>query len=135
MFFVIDRERLRRAIKLTRDGRTRAAQSKLGPFFRLEARDGLLKLTGKEVEAQIPATIYEPGVLFLRITLFRTAVDMLKDEKTLAVQVNAEGLFVDAVRMPLEPNDMLLYVDADRAPQHHPQEPADPETEPPTLFS
>jgi hypothetical protein len=72
------------------------------------------------LEAEIPATVYEPGVLFLRITLFRMIVDTLKDEKTLAVQVNGDGLLIDAVRMPLEGYDMLLYPNPDGAPKIHP---------------
>ena len=41
----------------------------------------------------------------------------------------ADGLLLDYSRMPLEPNEMLLYVDPDRAPQRHPGL-SDPEPDP-----
>jgi hypothetical protein len=40
----------------------------------------------------------------------------------LSIQVNAEGLFMDGVRMPLESNQMLLYADPARAPRYCPLE-------------
>lgn len=61
-------------------------------------------------------------MLFLRITLFRLIIDQLQGENTLAIQANAEGLHIDAVRMPLEGYDMLLYADCARAPCVHPEE-------------
>src|SRR5687767_2916524 len=111
MFFVVDRPRLQRMIAITRDDRGKDQQGKHGPFYRIEASADRLKLTGREVEAEFPATVYEPGVLFLRVTIFRRALDLLKGVKTLAIQVNQEGILLDNIQLPLEPGDMLLYLD------------------------
>ena len=46
------------------------------------------------VEADFPATVYEPGVLFLRVTLFRRALQALAGMKQLAIQVNNDGMFL-----------------------------------------
>lgn len=122
MFFVVDKPQLQRMIALTRDDRKRDQQAKQGPFFRIEASAGRVWLAGREVAADFSATVYEPGVLFLRVTLFRRALRMLKGVKSLAIQANADGLMFGNIQMPLEPNDMLLYVDPARAPQRHPAE-------------
>lgn len=76
MLFVVDKPRLQRMISIVRDDRTSAAQVDGGPFLRLEANDDRLKLAGQIVEAEFPATIYEPGVLFLRVTLLRRVLMM-----------------------------------------------------------
>ena len=123
MFFVVDRARMERMINLTRDDRRKAEQTGCGPYFRIEASaDGCLRLSGREAEATFPATVYEPGVLFLRVTVFRLLLTTMRDEKTLAVQVNAGGLVVENVTLSLEAGDMLLYPDPAPAPAKHPAE-------------
>lgn len=123
MFFVVDRARLERMINLTRDDRRRAQQTDCGPYFRIEASaDGHVRLTGREVEACFPATVYESGVLFLRITVFRNLLGTMRDTKMVAVQVNADGLIVENVHLSLDAGDMLLYPDVAAAPIRHPAE-------------
>jgi hypothetical protein len=122
MLFITDMQRLRGAIRITRDDRTAVDRGKDGPFYRIEASGDRIRLTGKEVEAEFPATVYEPGVLFLRVTLFRWALADIRDQPMIAVQVNAAGVHVDNVCLPLESNDMLLYADPTRAPQRYPME-------------
>lgn len=122
MFFVTDKPRLQRLIAISRDDRDAPSQSRGGPFYRIEASGDRLKLTGREVEAEFPATVYEPGVLFLRVTLFRRALSMVTGEKTIAIQVGVDGVLIDNMRLPLETNDMLLYPDPAKAPQWHPSE-------------
>ncbi len=140
MFFVVDKARLQRLIALTRDDRSPGEQGKAGPFYRIEAGDGRLRLTGRQVEAEFPATVYEDGVLFLRVTLFRRALQLLPATEQIAIQVREDGLHVGDVTMPLDNNDMLLYLDPARAPKRHPEEVADddpPAPKPPaqgTLF-
>ena len=89
--------------------------------MRLEVRDDYLKLDGLEVSAKISATVYEPGVLFLKVTLFRRLLRSIKGQKFLTIQVTADELLMDNIRLPLDPNDMLVYVDPDQAPQQHPE--------------
>lgn len=141
MFFIVDKPRLQRLIAITRDDRRARDQGKTGPFFRIEAREGRIKLTGRKVEAEFPATVYEEGVLFLRVTLFRRALAMMTKIKTMAIQAQKDGLHVGEVTFPLETNDMLLYPDPTRAPMRHPEEvaaesqpPASPPPPPPKLF-
>ena len=120
MLFVIDKPELQWVISFVRDDRTKASRGLAGPFMRLEAKDNYVKLDGLEASAKIPATVYEPGVLFLKVTLFRRLLRTLKGEKFLTIQVMADGLLIDRVRMPLESNEMLLYANPDQAPQVHP---------------
>jgi hypothetical protein len=83
------------------------------------------------VEAAFPATVYEEGVLFMRVTRFRLFLSLLTGQKTLAMQVNRDGLFADSVRLFLEANDMLLYADPAKAPQKCPLDAPSPPTPPP----
>jgi len=124
MFFVVDKPRFQRLIAITRDDRRKRDQGKTGPYFRIEAREGRIKLTGRQVEAEFPATVYEEGVLFLQVTLFRKMLAAMTETKTLAIQVQKDGLHVAEVTFPLETNEMLLYPDPDRAPKIHPEETA-----------
>jgi hypothetical protein len=125
VFFVVDKPRLQRLIAITRDDRRPDQQGKTGPYYRIEAREGRVRLTGREVEAEFPATVYEEGVLFLRVTLFRRLLASFTNTPTIAVQVREDGLHFGDVTMPLEGNDMLLYLDPARAPRVHPSESAD----------
>lgn len=139
MLVIVDRPQLLRMIALVRDDRRPPVRGQDAPFMRMEASGESLTLTGQTVEATFPATVLEPGVLFLRIYRFRKLLHSLEEEKSLTIQVNSEGLMAGPVRMPLEPNDMLLYPDPACAPQRHPAERLGGEDRParkpdPTLF-
>ena len=120
MLFVIDKPEFQRTIAIVRDDRTKKSQGSSGPFFRMEATDSCLKLDGLEASATIPATVYEPGVLFLKVTVLRRLLQTIKGEKFLTIQVTDDELLLDRVRLPLESNEMLLYADPTTAPQKHP---------------
>lgn len=129
MIFVVDKPRLQKMIALTRDDREPADQGERGPFLRIEASEaggGALTLAGRRVEATFPATVYEPGVLFLRVTLFRRALSMLDatvlDGRFLTVQVAEDGLHFADTRLGFDVGDMLLYPDPVQAPAVHPGE-------------
>lgn len=126
MFFVVDRPRLARLLKVVQPGRQRKAGSgKLassGPFFRMQAWNDKLLITGPTVEAECPATVYEPGVLFLRLRFFQFLLSEMPDIKQLAIQVNKDGMHVDNVRLSFAIGDMLLYPDVATAPLVHPSE-------------
>lgn len=64
--------------------------------------------------------MYEPGVLFLKVTMFRKLLPTFKGEKFLTIQVMGDGLLMGHVRMPLKPNEMLLYPNPEQTPQVHP---------------
>ena len=120
MLFVINKSALQGAISVVRDDRSKKTQGPAGPFLRLEAKDNSVKLEGNEVSANIPATVYEPGVLFLRVTIFRRLLKTFTKEKFLTIQVMSEGLLVENVTLSLEGHDMLLYLNPDQAPRFHP---------------
>ena len=117
MFFVVDKPKLQRMLAIIRDDRTRGAQARGGHYLRLEASGEKLIVAGPAAEATIGATVYEEGVLFLKITRFRRILALLVRQKMLSIQVNGEGLFVGGVRLSLAANDMLLYVDPAKAPE------------------
>ena len=139
MMVIVDRPQLLRMIALVRDDRRPPKHGDDAPFMRIEASGESLTLTGQAVEATFPAAVLESGVLFLRVYRFRKLLNGLQGEKSLTIQVNAEGLMMGPVRMPLEANDMLLYADPARAPQQHPADRLADENRPeekstPTLF-
>ena len=120
MLFVIDKPQFQRVISIVRDDRRKKDQGLTGPFLRLEARDDYVKLDGLRVSGKVPATVYEPGVLFLKATLFRRLLPTFKGEKFLTIQVTGDALLMGCVRLPLESNEMLLYPNPDQAPPVHP---------------
>jgi len=139
MLVILDRPRLLRLIAIVRDDHgIRKRERGNAPFMRMEASGDSLKLSGRVVEATLPATVLEPGVLFLRVARFRHLLNGLRAEKTLTIQVNGDGLLFGYIRMPLESNDMLLYPDPKTAPARHPlerlaEEEPDPQPESPQL--
>lgn len=120
MLFVIDKQQFQRVIAIVRDDRRKVDQGLAGPFLRLEAREDYVKLDGLEISGKIPATVYEPGVLFLKATLFRRLLRTFKGEKFLTIQVTGDEMLMGYVRLPLESNEMLLYANPDQAPEVHP---------------
>lgn len=125
-------------IAIVREDRTASKQGRNAPFLRLKATESELTVSGDRVSATFPATVYEQGVLFLRISLFRRLVRTFRGEKFLAFQVTEEGLRFGNVLMPLEGSDMVLYPNPDTAPESWPPPPPDteqiPEKKQPTLF-
>ena len=105
---------------MVRDDGRKEDQGLAGPFLRLEARDDYVKLDGLKFSGKIPATVYEPGVLFLKVTLFRRLLQTFKGEKFLTIQVTGDELLMGRVRLPLESNEMLLYPYPDQAAPVHP---------------
>lgn len=127
MFVVVDRSRFERLVAVTRDDRTRRLQARDQPFYRIEASGELIRLSGRQVEVTVPATVHEPGVLFLRVTIFRKALALLPDAGFLAIQANAEGISFGDTRLSPSTVDMLLYADPATAPMLHPEERGLPE--------
>lgn len=138
MFFVVDKPRLQRMIYIVRADRTPSKQGDNAPFLRLKASENELTVSGDRVSATFPATVYEPGVLFLRTTLFRRLVQTCRGEEFLSFQVTGEGLRFGNVLMPFKGSDMVLYPNPDTAPESWPPPPPNaeqiPETKQPTLF-
>lgn len=123
MLFVIDKPQLQRVIAIVRDDRRKVDQGLAGPFLRLEARDDFVKLDGLQVSGKFSATVYEPGVLFLKAALFRRLLPTFKGEKFLTIQVTGDALLMGYVRLSLESTEMLLYPNPVQAPPVHPAPP------------
>ena len=133
MLVILDRPRLLKLIAIVRDDRCRKLpEANEVPFMRIEASGDSIKLSGRVVEATVPATVLEPGVLFLQISLFNRLLKGLGGEKTLTIQVDGDSLLFGWIRMPLEGNNMLLYPDPATAPATHPAERLSKKAEPPS---
>jgi len=138
MFFVVDKPRLQRIISIAREDRSRRKDAET-PFLRLKAENTKLTISGGGcVTATFPATIYQPGELFIRTTKFRRLVRSFKNEKFLTFHVAEDGLHFGDVLMPFEGSDMVLYPNPADAPEMWPPPPPEaeqiPERKPPTLF-
>jgi hypothetical protein len=120
MFFVVAKPQFQRVISIVRDDRDEASMGPSEPFLRLEAKNDYLKLDGMQAGATIPATVYETGVLFLKVTLFRRLIGSIRGEPFLSIQVTGDEVLIDRVRLPLDANEMLLYPNPEQAPTHHP---------------
>lgn len=138
MFFVVDKPRLQRIISIVREDRSQRKDAE-SPFLRLKAENTELTISGGgSVTATFPATVYEPGVLFVRTTKFRQLVRSYKNEKFLTFQVAADGLHFGDVFIPFEKSDMVLYPNPADAPENWPPPPPEaeqiPEKKEPMLF-
>jgi hypothetical protein len=138
MLFVVDKPRLQRIISIVREDRSRAKNSEI-PYLRFKAENAELTISGGGcVTATFPATVYQPGVLFVRTTKFRRLVRSLKNEKFLTFQVAEDGLHFGDVLMPFEGSDMVLYHNPADAPESWPPPPPEaeqiPERKEPMLF-
>lgn len=126
MLFVVDKPRLQRIIAITRDDHDARLQQEVAPFLRLEANQDHLRIAGQIVEAEFPATVYEPGVLFLRVAIFHRILHhiSLKEIGTryMAIQVNKDGLMFHNYRLGFNIGDMLFYPDPVGSPLQHPEE-------------
>lgn len=129
MLFVINKSEFQHAISIVRDDRSKRAQGLAGSFMRLEAKGEQIGMEVSEASARIPATVYEEGVLFLKVTLLRRLLQRISGDKFLTIQVVADGLLLNNICLPLEANEMLLYADPNQAPKCHPS--AAPQLPPP----
>lgn len=138
MLFVVDRPRLLRMMAIVREDKRPQRQGVNAAFLRLAAKDGEVAVSDEKASAAFPATVYEPGVLFIQPTLFRRLVRTFAGEKFFTFQVTQEGLLFGDVRMPFEGSDMVYYPNPDDAPDRWPPPPPAAEDIPkraePTLF-
>ncbi len=123
MLFVVDRPRLLHMIAIVRNDKSPQRQGMNAGFLRLAAKDGEVTVSGDKASATFPATVYEPGVLFLRPTLFRRLVRTFTEEKFFTFQVTVQGLLFGDIRMPFEDSDMVYYPVPDDAPDRWPPPP------------
>ena len=128
MLFVVDKARLKRIIAIVREDRPPKKQTVGISHLRIMACENEFTLSSSEVSATFPATVYEPGVLFIPTTDFRRILRATKtDEDYLTFQVTDEDLVFADVRFPFESNNMILYRNPNEAPESWP--PPLPESE------
>jgi len=120
MKVIVERVLFFNTIKLTTDKRDRRKWLYDTSFIRMEANADRLKLTGRTVEADIPAAVFVPGVSFIRARSFYKAVQLAPKDKELHLDVKLDGIHIGDVTMPWEAGDALLYVDPAKAPARHP---------------
>jgi hypothetical protein len=91
------------------------------PFLRIAAVGDSVTISGKEMSASFPVTIYEEGVLFIRTTYFRQLLRETKiDEDFITFQVTYEGLHFAHVKLPFNGSDLVLFPNPADAPQFWP---------------
>lgn len=130
MFFVVDKPRLQRMIRLVREDKQPKHQGTEPPFLRLAAQGSEVSVAGNQVSATFPATVYEEGVIFLRTTLFRQLLETFTEEAFLSLQIDKAGLHMGNVFLSFEAADIVLFPNAQQAPQQWPAKL--PENEKPT---
>lgn len=139
MLFVVDKAKLQRIISIVREDRTPRKQGYNAPFLRFKAIENELTISGDKVSATFPATVYEPGVFFIRTTNFRRVLKATKiKEDFLTFQATNEELVFADVRYPFESLNMILYPNPEEAPLTWPPPPPEaeqiPKKEEPMLF-
>ncbi|HOK96303.1 MAG TPA: hypothetical protein PK525_12415 [Anaerohalosphaeraceae bacterium] len=121
MLFVIDKVRFQKFIAIVRRDRTPITQGKDAPYLRIRAEKDEVEVTSTDASALIQTTVYEPGVLFIRTTLFRQVLKATPTkEPFMTFQVDKAALVFADVRMPFETNDMVLYTNPAEAPMTFP---------------
>ena len=95
MLFVINKRSLGTAISVVRDDRRKKTQGFAGPFLRIEASSDSIQLDGLSASASIPATIYEEGVLFLKVTAFRRLLRSIVGDKFVTIHVTDETVLLE----------------------------------------
>lgn len=121
MLFVVDKIRFQKFISIVREDRKKSQQSQNSPYLRIRAEKDQVEISSSDSSAMIKTTVYEPGVLFIRTTLFRRVLRATHiDEKFITFQVDNEALVFGDVRMPFETNDMVLYTNPPEAPLTYP---------------
>lgn len=121
MLFVIDKIRFQKFIAIVREDRKPSKQGKESPYLRICAEKDQVQIASSDSAAAIKSTVYEPGVLFIRTTLFRRVLRATPtDRPFMTFQVDKDGLVFADVRMPFETNDMVLYTNPAEAPMTYP---------------
>ena len=121
MLFVIDKIRFQKFIAIVRQDRKPGLQGKDSPFLRIQAEKDIVEVAASQAKASLTATVYEPGVLFIRTTLFRRLLRATPTgDQFIAFQVDKEAVVFADVRMPFENSDMVLYTNPAEAPQSYP---------------
>lgn len=120
MLFVVERSRLQQMVRLVREDKRPALQGADSPFLRMAAEGSEVSVAGDQMSASFPATVYEPGVVFLRTTLFRQLLDTFHEEAFLTMQVDTQGLRFGNIFLSFEAADMVLFPLVKQAPPHWP---------------
>jgi DNA polymerase III sliding clamp (beta) subunit (PCNA family) len=121
MLFVVDKSRFQKFISIVREDRKRSQQISVSPYLRIRADKDEVEVSSSDTSAFIKATVYEPGVLFIRTTLFRRVLRAtVINEEFITFQVDKDALVFADVRMKFETNDMVLYMNPDEAPPTYP---------------
>lgn len=121
MLFVIDKIRFQKFIAIVRQDRKPRLQGRDSPFLRIQAEKDVVEIASSQAKASLTATVYEPGVLFIRTTLFRRVLRATPTgDQFITFQVDKEAVVFADVRMPFENSDMVLYTNPAEAPTTYP---------------
>jgi len=108
-------------ISIVREDKKPRKQGDKIPFLRLKAVENELTISSSVKSATLPATVYEPGVLFIRTTKFCRVLNMTSvKEQFITFQFTEEGLrFCDAL-LPFDVKNMAYFPDTSQSPEHWP---------------
>lgn len=120
MFFVIDSLYLHQITSLAGSDCSSDTLDADAPFVRLAALNSELTVASTKNHATIPATVWEPGVLFIEPAAFHRLLEAVKRENHFAVQATDKELRIGNVRLVYEPNAMQLFPDPAAAPPNWP---------------
>lgn len=121
MLFVIDKTRFKKFVCIVREDKKRTVQGNNSPYLKIRAEKDEVEVSSSTASALIKTTVYEPGVLFIRTTLFRNALRAAPaNEPYITFQADKEALVFADVRVPFETNDMVLYTNPAEAPMSYP---------------
>ncbi len=118
MLFVVNKSRFQRMISIVRDDKT--PKQKV-PFLRIAAIGDSVTLSGREMSASFPATVYDEGVLFIRTTYFRQLLRETRiNEDFITFQVTYDGLHFAGIQLSFNGTDLVLFPNPADAPQNWP---------------
>ena len=123
MHVIVERTRFFKMLRLTTDRRDKRKWLYDTSFLRIEAKGDRIGIKGRTVEADFPAAVYRPGVLFIRARRFYEIMQLVPADEELVLDMRADGMHFSDVTYGWETGDALLYLDPAKAPAQHPEAP------------
>jgi hypothetical protein len=121
MFFVVDNTRFQQMISIVREDKQARKQRDEIPFLRLKALENELTVSSSIESATLAATVYEPGVLFVRTTKFCRVLKMTSvKEQFVTFQFTEEGFRFCSALLPFDTENMAYFPDVSQAPENWP---------------
>ncbi|HVS72228.1 MAG TPA: hypothetical protein VHQ47_13310 [Phycisphaerae bacterium] len=92
-------------------------------FLRIHAQRDRIRISGRTVVAEFPATVLVPGVLFMRAKQFYDLMQVAPEGPELCLRRSGHMIHVGDVSFPWDLDDGLYFANPDAAPERHPKDP------------